>query len=171
MTSFLVPVFAAAFAGLVLTGAFRDLTSYTIPNWISFAILGLFPLAALAAGLALPTIGIHAGIGAAVLVAAMGMFAMNWIGGGDAKMFAAVAFWMGWPAVMEFLLWTAISGGVLAALLLSLRAPALRPMVLGGPAWLTKLSEPGGASPYGVAIAIGALMGLPQSPLLSTLAL
>lgn len=171
MTSFLVLALAAAFAGLVLTGAVRDLISYRIPNWIPFAILGLFPVAGLAAGLSLPTFGMHAAIGAAVLVAAMGMFAMNWVGGGDAKMFAAVAFWMGWPAVMDFLLWTAISGGVLAVGLLSLRSPALRPVILGGPPWLAKLSEPGGASPYGVAIAFGALMALPESPLLTTLAL
>ena len=168
MTSFLVLALAAAFAGLVLTGAFRDLVSYRIPNWIPFAILGLFPVAGLAAGLPLPTLGLHAAIGAAVLVAAL---AMNWVGGGDAKMFAAVAFWMGWPAVMDFLLWTAISGGVLAVGLLSLRSPALRPVILGGPPWLAKLSEPGGASPYGVAIAVGALMALPESPLLTTLAL
>lgn len=171
MTSFLVPALAAVFAGLVLTGAIRDLVSYTIPNWISFAILGLFPVAALAAGLPMSTVGLHAAAGVVVLVAAMGMFALRWIGGGDAKMLAAAAFWMGWPAVMDFLLWTAISGGVLAAALMTLRTPALRPMVLGGPPWLTKLSEPGGAAPYGVAIAIGALMALPESPLLSTLAL
>lgn len=171
MLSFLVPALAAAFAGLVLFGAIRDLVSYTIPNWISLAIIGLFPVAAFAAGLALPTVGLHLGIGVAVLIAAMAMFAFRWIGGGDAKMFAAAALWMGWPAVVDFVLWTAITGGVLAAALMSLRTAALRPMVLSGPPWLIKLSEPGGAAPYGVAIAAGALVALPQSPLLSGLAL
>jgi len=171
MLSFLVPVLAAACAGLVLTGAFRDLVSYTIPNWISLAIIGLFPLAALAAGLPLEMTAVHLGIGVAVLVCAMAMFAFRWIGGGDAKLFAAAALWMGWPAVLDFVLWTAIIGGVLAMMLLSLRSAALRPMVLLGPPWLVKLSEPGGAAPYGVAIAAGALAALPQSPLLSGLAL
>lgn len=171
MLSFLVPALAAAFAGLVLFGAIRDLISYTIPNWISLAIIGLFPVAALSAGMSLPTVGLHLGIGVAVLVAAMAMFALRWIGGGDAKMFAAAALWMGWPMVVDFVLWTAISGGVLAAALMSLRQPAFRPMVLSGPPWLVKLSEPGGAAPYGVAIAVGALATLPQSPLLSGLAL
>jgi prepilin peptidase CpaA len=171
MLSFLVPVLAAAFAGLVLAGAFRDLVSYTIPNWISLAIIGLFPVAALATGLSLPTVGLHLGIGVAVLVAAMAMFAFGWIGGGDAKMFAAAALWMGWPAVVDFVLGTAITGGVLAMALLSLRSSLLRPAVLLGPSWLVRLSEPGGAAPYGVAIAVGGLMALPQSPLLSGLAL
>lgn len=171
MLSFLVPVLAAAFAALVLTGAVRDLISYTIPNWISFAILGLFPVAALAADVPLSTAGLHAAIGVGVLVGAMAMFAFRWIGGGDAKLFAAAAFWMGWPAIADFMLWTALTGGVLAVVLMSMRRAPLRPLVLLGPPWLVKLSEPGGAAPYGVAIAVGALMALPKSPLLSGLVL
>ena len=171
MLPFLVPVFAAAFAGLVLAGAFRDLVSFTIPNWISLAIVALFPLAALSSGLSLPAAGAHLAVGAAVLVASMAMFAFRWIGGGDAKLFAAAALWMGWPAVVDFVLGTAITGGVLAMALLSLRSTLVRPTVLLGPAWLVKLSEPGGAAPYGVAIAVGGLIALPQSPLLSGLAL
>ena len=85
--------------------------------------------------------------------------------------FAAAALWMGWPAVVDFVLGTAITGGVLAMALLSLRSTLVRPTVLLGPAWLVKLSEPGGAAPYGVAIAVGGLIALPQSPLLSGLAL
>ena len=171
MLSFLVPVLAAAFAALVLTGAVRDLISYTIPNWISFAILGLFPVAALAADVSLSTAGLHAAIGVGVLVAAMAMFAFRWIGGGDAKLFASAAFWMGWPAITDFMLWTALTGGVLAVVLMSMRRAPLRPIVLLGPPWLVKLSEPGGAAPYGVAIAVGALVALPKSPLLSGLVL
>jgi prepilin peptidase CpaA len=171
MLSFLVPVCAAAFAALVLTGAVRDLISYTIPNWISLAILVLFPVAVLAAGLPLATAGLHVAIGVGVLVAAMAMFAFRWIGGGDAKLFATAAFWMGWPAVTDFMLWTALTGGVLAVILMSMRRAPLRPMVLLGPPWLVRLSEPGGAAPYGVAIAVGALAALPKSPLLSGLVL
>lgn len=171
MLSFLVPVLAAAFAALVLTGAVRDLISYIIPNWISGAILALLPIAILAADLPLATAGLHVAIGVGVLVAAMAMFAFRWIGGGDAKLFAAAAFWMGWPAVTDFMLWTALTGGLLALVLMSMRRAPLRPMILLGPPWLVRLSEPGGAAPYGVAIAVGALMALPKSPLLSGLAL
>lgn len=169
MLSFLVPALAAAFAALVLTGAVRDLISYTIPNWISVAILALLPVAILAADVTLATAGLHVAIGVGVLIAAMAMFAFRWIGGGDAKLLAAASFWMGWPAVMDFMLWTALTGGVLAVILMSMRRAPLRPLVLLGPSWLVKLSEPGGAAPYGVAIAAGALMALPKSPLLSGL--
>lgn len=171
MLSFLAPVLAAAFAALVLTGAVRDLISYTIPNWISLAILGLFPVAVLVTDMSLATAGLHVAIGVGVLVAAMAMFAFRWIGGGDAKLFASAAFWMGWPAVADFMLWTALTGGVLAAILMSMRRAPLRPLVLLGPPWLVRLSEPGGAAPYGVAIAVGALAALPKSALFAGLGL
>jgi prepilin peptidase CpaA len=171
MLPIVVPVLAVAFAALVLTGAIRDLVSYTIPNWISLAIIGLFPIAALAAGLSFAQAGTHLAIGAAVLVAGMVMFALRWIGGGDAKLLAAAALWMGAPAALTFLLWTALSGGVLAMILMSMRSSAVRPMVLLGPSWLAKLSEPGGAAPYGVAIAVGALTAFPKTPLLSGMGL
>lgn len=171
MLSFLVPLLAAVFAGLVLAGAFRDLISYTIPNWISFGVLALFPVAALASGLSLPVVGVHVGVGAAMLVIAMGLFALRLFGGGDAKLLAATAFWMGWPAISDFVFWTAVIGGMLAMGLLTLRSSAFRPVMMVGPPWLVKLSEYGGGIPYGVAIAGGALMALPKTPLLASLAL
>ena len=42
---------------LVIVAALRDATSYTIPNWISLALILAFPIAALALGLPLSTIG------------------------------------------------------------------------------------------------------------------
>lgn len=167
MLPMLTSVLAVAFAALVLTGALRDLVSYTIPNWISLAIVALFPLAALAAGLPLQTAGLHLAVGAAALVIGMAMFGFGWIGGGDAKLFAAAALWIGLDGATDFALWTSLAGGGLALILLSMRSAALRPVVLMGPRWLIKLSEPNGAAPYGVAIAAGALAALPKSPVLA----
>jgi prepilin peptidase CpaA len=162
---------AVCFPALVLTAAARDAISFTIPNWISLALLALFPVAGLAAGVPLGALGLHAGIGAAALVAGMAMFALRWIGGGDAKLMAAVALWLGWPAITTFLLVAAMAGGALALALLSLRAPALRVVVLGGPRWVSRLAQPGEGVPYGVAIAVGALVAFPASPLAAALGL
>lgn len=154
------------FPALVIVGALRDLTSYTIPNWVSgLLILGFVP-AALSLGLPLPTMGLHLGVGVAALVIGMAMFALNWIGGGDAKLFAAGALWLGWPASLDYLLVTAIAGGVLTFALLGLRSPFLRPYVLSGPGWVNRLAEPEGDLPYGVAIAVGALAAFPGSALM-----
>jgi prepilin peptidase CpaA len=159
------------FPALVITAALRDVVSYTIPNWISVALAAAFPVAALAQGLPLPTLGLDLAIGVAALAVGMVMFALRWIGGGDAKLFAAAALWLGWPAIMSYLAFTAIAGGALAVGLLGLRSPMLRGYVLSGPAWFSRLAEPGENVPYGVAIAIGALAAFPASALMRGLGL
>lgn len=166
MTPYVLSVLLLAFPILVIVGALRDLTSYTIPNWVSgLLILSFFP-AAFALGLPLPTIGLNLSVGVVALLIGMVMFALNWIGGGDAKLFAAGALWLGWPACADYLIVTGLAGGVLTMALLSLRSPLLRPYVLTGPAWVHRLAEPKGDLPYGVAIAVGALVAFPGSTLM-----
>jgi prepilin peptidase CpaA len=166
MIQLLQAVLVLVFPALVIVGALRDVVSYTIPNWISLALIAGFPLAALALGLPLGVIGLHAGLGAAALAAGIAMFALGWVGGGDAKLFAAAGLWLGWPAAVTFLLVTGLAGGALALGLLTLRSAWLRPVVLMGPAWFTRLAEPGENVPYGLAIAVGALVAFPASPLM-----
>lgn len=151
------------FPAMVIVAALRDLTSYTIPNWISLVLIaGFFP-AALSVGLPASAIGLHAAVGGAALVAGMVMFSLGWIGGGDAKLFAAAGLWLGWPAAVPYLAVTGLAGGALAVGLLMLRRPLLRPFVMNGPSWFVRLAEPGESVPYGVAIAVGALAAFPQS--------
>jgi prepilin peptidase CpaA len=170
MFPMLATVLAIAFAALVLAAAARDALSFIIPNWISVALVALFAPAALAAGLSWPAVGVHLGIGAIALVAGMVMFALRWVGGGDAKLLAAAGLWMGWPAVLTYLTAGALVGGGLAIILLSIRSPRLRPLALLGPPWMARLSDPGEGVPYGIAIAAGALIALPASPLAGALA-
>jgi prepilin peptidase CpaA len=155
------------FPVLVIVAALRDATSYTIPNWIPVALVAAFPLVALGLGLPLRVIGLQVALGAAALAVGMGMFAARWIGGGDAKLFAAAALWIGWPATVTFLGTTGLAGGALAVSLLGLRSGFVRPYMPSGPAWLARLVEPGQNVPYGVAIAIGALAAFPTSTLIS----
>lgn len=155
---------------LLIVAALKDVTTYTIPNWISLALIAAFFPTALVLGLGLDALGLHAAIGFGALIAGMAMFALGWIGGGDAKMFAATALWLGWPASATFLLVTALAGGVLAVTLLAMRSIRLRRYVSAGPAWLSRLAEPGENVPYGLAICIGGLAAFPASSLLQALA-
>lgn len=150
---------------LVVTGGLRDLVSFIIPNWISLTLVGAFFPAALALGVPAGEIGGHAALGAAGLVLGMGMFAAGWIGGGDAKLFAASTLWLGWPAVGPFAAFTGLAGGGLALALLALRSAWVRPYVIAAPAWFARLARPGEGTPYGVAIAVGALCAFPASTL------
>jgi prepilin peptidase CpaA len=157
----------ALFPALVIVAALRDATSYTIPNWISLALLAAFAPAALAMGLPPGAVGLHLGVGVIGLIAGMAMFALGWIGGGDAKLFAAAALWLGWPAAGTYAAMTGFAGGALALSLLVLRSGYLRPYVVTGPAWFSRLVEPGENVPYGVAIAAGALAAFPVSPFMA----
>ena len=153
------------FPALVIIAAVKDATSFTIPNWISLALIVAFVPAALFSGASLAAIGLCLAMGVGALLVGMGMFAANWIGGGDAKLFAAAALWLGWPAAFSFMLATGMAGGVLTLAVLGLRSGWFAPIVAGGPTWVRKLGATGGDIPYGVAIAIGALATFPQGAL------
>jgi prepilin peptidase CpaA len=154
----------ALFPAALILAALRDVTSYTIPNRISLALLAAFVPVALLAGMSPPAIGASAMVGVAMLGAGVGMFALRWIGGGDAKVIAVGALWLGWPAVMPFAVWTALAGGGLAVILMCGRRLG-QPIVARGPPWVGRLLTPGGDVPYGLAICFGALMAYPASPI------
>ena len=154
------------FPALMIIAALTDVTSFTIPNRIPILLALAYLFAALALRRPLAEIGVHLAIGAAALAMAMGAFAAGWIGGGDGKLFAAAALWLGWPAAPTFLIYTSLFGGGLAFLLLNARSDSLRPMFAGAPTWLERLATPGQAVPYGVAIACGGLAAFPGSTLM-----
>ena len=153
------------FPALLIIAALTDATSFTIPNRISLLLIASFFPAAFALGRPLSEIGVDLAVGGVALVAAIGMFAAGWIGGGDAKLFAVASLWLGWTAAPAFLIVTALAGGALAVALMNVRSAWLKPYFTAAPPWVARLVSPGAAVPYGVAIAIGALAAFPQSAL------
>ena len=151
---------------LAIVAAARDLASYTIPNWISLALAGGFCLLAATAGLPLESLEAHAAAGAAALIAGMALFALGWVGGGDAKLLAACCLWFGWPDTQAFLLDTALAGGAFALVLLIFRSQRMRLIIPAFTGWVGRLITPGEPAPYGVAIALGALIAFPASQLI-----
>ena len=116
----------------------------------------------LAGGMSFPEILSHIGAGATVLAVAFGCFAMGWVGGGDAKVASTAALWFGFAHLMNYLLLASVFGGALTLLLLQFRQWPL-PYALTGQAWLTKLHAKNSGIPYGIALAIGALMVYPET--------
>ena len=153
------------FAILVIGAAVKDLATFTIPNWISLALLAAFAPAALAAGMPLADIGLAFGVGAGVLALGAALFALGWIGGGDAKLMAAAALWLGLKGLAPFVIYTALAGGARALALIGLRSAWIRPFAEAGPSWTKRLATPGESAPYGVAIAAGALAAFAVHPL------
>ena len=160
----------AAFPAGVIVAAMKDATSFTIPNWIPLALVGAFAPAALVVHLSMGALGMSLIAGVIALLCGMGMFAMGWCGGGDAKLMAAAALWLGWSGVLPFLAVTGLAGGALALALMSARNGTLAAYASGAPTWARRLFTPGEDLPYGLAIAAGALAAFPSSALLSALA-
>jgi prepilin peptidase CpaA len=147
---------------LLAFAAASDLLTMTISNKLSLAVAAGFVLLAVLGGMNAHELLLHVGAGAAVLVVAFGLFAMGWIGGGDAKLAAAIALWFGFGDLLQYLAYAALVGGVLTFLIMQFRRWPL-PAALGAQGWLLRLHEARSGIPYGIALAIGALMVYPET--------
>ncbi len=150
------------FPALMAFAASSDLFTMTISNRLSLALTGTFFLLALITGMSLTMIGMHLEAAALVLVVAFFFFSMGWIGGGDAKLAAAVALWFGFPHLLDFLLNAALLGGALTLLIIQFRRLPL-PHVLARQGWILRLHDAGGGVPYGIALAAAALLVYPNT--------
>lgn len=102
--------------------------------------------------------------GALVLAVCFGFFALHLMGGGDVKLLAATAVWFGFSqSLSAFIVQTAFWGGLLALLLILLRAQANRFAVIETvvPAQILATKK----IPYGVAIGIAGIMTFWDSPI------
>ncbi len=151
----------AIFTFTMLFAARNDALTMIISNKISMLLLVCFFLIAPFVWQGWPIFGEHILVGLTVLVFGFTIFSLGWLGGGDAKLMAATAFWWQWSDLGLYIIYTTLAGGVIAMMILGGRAfvPADR---LTAP-WLHKLVKQEKNMPYGIALAIGALATLPQS--------
>ena len=162
LTALIVSVVATTFPGLMALAAAMDLMTMTIPNAIPLALaLGYL---ALAAAVALPpaTLAFGLSCGLAVLLATFLMFCRHWIGGGDAKLAAATALWLGWGAILDYALAAAVIGGLLTLAILAARAVPL-PKILARRRSIARLCRADAGVPYGIALAAAGLLEFPHS--------
>lgn len=151
------------FPMLMAFAASSDLLTMTISNRVSLLLIAGFFVLAVASGMGLTEIGWHIAAGAAVLAVSFTCFALGWIGGGDAKVAAATALWMGFEFLLPYLVIASALGGVLTLALLAFRRWPL-PYAFSGQHWLLRLHHPESGIPYGIALAAGALMVYPETP-------
>lgn len=165
-TDLLRLVIADLFVCTIAVAMAYDLVAFRIPNSVSLALVLLFGLGALAAADPVDWLG-HAGAGALLLAVGTVAFARGWLGGGDVKLLVAISVWMGFALLPAYLLAVGLIGGVLALLLLLLRAR----LAFTEPLWvrvglaMPRVLRPGEAVPYGIAIGTAALLLSSQMPL------
>src|SRR6516165_2135852 len=103
------------FPAMMAFAASSDLLTMTISNRVSLILVGGFAaLAAIGGVSAADLLFSHLAAGCVVLVAAFGLFARGIIGGGDAKLAAASALWIGFDHLLPYLVYASLLGGALS---------------------------------------------------------
>ncbi|WP_428407683.1 A24 family peptidase [Hyphococcus sp.] len=153
----------SVFPTALIIAAANDIYEFKIPNWISIVLVATYPLAGLALGASYHVMVEGALIGAAALALGFILFALKIVGGGDAKLFAATAPWLGLVSLGAFLFNTAIAGLFLAVAMGMFRKLPVLPVYAHAP-WLIRLHERKKDLPYAVAIGAGALLSFSQTP-------
>lgn len=97
---------------IFLMAALLDFLYYRLPNKLFYVIFYLFPIYILL------SFKFHLFSNYLVFVGSIligfCLFSTAIIGGGDAKLLAAVTLWMGWNNIVPFMLWLLIFGGIVS---------------------------------------------------------
>jgi prepilin peptidase CpaA len=131
----------------LIAAAISDLRFFRIPNYLPAILILLFGVVSVVTGYSAISIDnvLHF---LAALAIGMILFSRGWIGGGDAKLYAAAALWFDWVGAVALIFTTTIAGAALAMILIAARMLGLRKNV----------PREDRRIPYGVAIATGAIL-------------
>ena len=138
----------------ILADAIRsDVADLRIPNRLCVALVILYPAHVVSSGLPVDWLGALL-VCLLVFAAGLAAFAARWMGGGDVKLLAAIALWVGPAAVLPFLAVTALVGGGMALVMVS--RVRFRFALVADEAGFIHLRDRllGRVIPYGVAIAV-----------------
>jgi prepilin peptidase CpaA len=147
--------------GVVYAGL-MDIVTMKIRNMLVLAIAGAWLLLAPAAGFSLSEMGASAAVGALVFVITFALFALGWIGGGDAKLAAATALWFEPQQALLYFTYASLLGGLLTLAILQFRMRML-PVAMGRVPWIAQLHSPKAGVPYAAAMAPAALIVFPET--------
>jgi prepilin peptidase CpaA len=156
------------FPAIMVFAASSDLLTMRISNLSVLALIVAFVALSLLTGMPFEQITAHLACAAVVLVIGFAFFAFGWIGGGDAKLAAGIALWIGVGQIFPFLLYSALWGGMLTATLLAIRRWPL-PASVRRITWVDRLHDNAKGVPYGIALAAAALFVYPHTDIYRSL--
>jgi prepilin peptidase CpaA len=155
--------FVFVFPFMMIFSSFSDLFSMNISNKVSLILVVAFVGFAFTLGMDFHTILWHFLTFALVLVVGFILFALNIIGGGDAKLAASTALWLGWAHTGPYIVLASFIGGLLTLLILKFRS-GLIPEKLNSLEWVLRLHDSKNGAPYGIALGLAALIIYPSTP-------
>ncbi len=149
--------------GMCGLAAWSDYRGFRIPNLVPVVIVAAFAVAFGVTTLTgqraevfmpLPS---HLGVAFAVLMLTMVLYAFKLFGAGDSKFVSALALWLSLQGLAAFFFYMTLFGGLLGLTSLALRK--WKPLKNPTPGtWFAKAQEGHNAVPYGIAIALGAVI-------------
>ena len=158
----------------VIYGAICDVRTYTIPNGVSYGLVGLFVVFATLVwlntpymphmGFYVPPIVFNVAYGFAVFIFFLVFWKLRWVGGGDVKFVSAISLFMGIEVVALFVILLALFSVILVVVLkvLQILSPLFWDNRLPGFVRKMLLKAEGNAIPYGLPAAIAALIAMPN---------
>ncbi len=144
----------ALFLGLLALAAINDIAEFKIPNRICLGIAALYPVHVLASPVTVDWLGGLA-VGGIALVCGIVLFVLRAMGGGDIKLITVTALWAGPGAIVDFIGFSALAGGLMAIFMLSPVRFSLAMVFDRAGDKESRDALLGSVLPYGVAIAIG----------------
>jgi prepilin peptidase CpaA len=149
------------FTACMVMAAYKDAMTFTIPNWISLALIGAFIISIPFTWQGVSVLVEHLLVGLTFFAAGFALFAFGKLGGGDAKLMAATGLWWTWPDTIMYVFSTTISGLILAVVIILGRN--FIPVRLLTAPWTYKIFKEEKNMPYGLALAAGGIITLLQS--------
>lgn len=153
-------IIMVVFPFAMIFAALSDVFTMTIGNRISAVLILTFLLVAPFIGLGWAGFGLHLAAFLLVLAVTFTLFAVGGMGGGDAKLLASTALWMGLgPQLLQYVLAATVVGGAFTLLLIVFRKSSFA--VYAGELPILRRVIDEKDVPYGVALAIGGLVAFP----------
>ena len=156
----------SVFPLMVVTAAISDFFTLKIPNWLNAVIaVSVIPFV-LMSDMPMEVFAGHIVAGLVTFVFGFMLFSAHIFGGGDAKMLAACAVWVGWDSLMEFAIITAFAGG---ALVLAMKIWVFfasrkdHKDMIKNMKWAQNFLSKRPQLPYGIAIATGSVIIFPAT--------
>ena len=163
----LVALIFVVFPFCMVYAAISDMLSMTIANRVSVLLVATFAVVAPLTGMAWPDYAMHFAAGGLVLCVTFALFALGGMGGGDAKLMAATAVFMGFGfQLVQYMVVSAFIGGLLTISLLLYRNSALS-VYTSNNMFLRHFADDKVGIPYAIALGIGGLAIYPETDLMA----